>query len=96
MPELFLASGNPEYAPDTGLVDARPKIGTRVNPRSKWNWLDPDILEWLLQTEPERAVLDALFELRDLVGPLFTPLCSKRRERPLRRDTVPISAISGH
>ena len=26
-----------------GLVDARPKVGTRINPQSKWNLLDPDV-----------------------------------------------------
>lgn len=62
-----------------GLVDARPKIGTRVNPRSKWNWLDPDILEWIFQSEPERSVLDGLFELRDLVEPGAADLAARRR-----------------
>ena len=62
-----------------GLVDARPKIGTRVNPLSKWNWLDPDILEWIFQSEPERAVLDGLFELRDLVEPGAAALAARRR-----------------
>lgn len=62
-----------------GLVDARPKIGTRVNSRSKWNWLDPDILEWIFQSEPERAVLDGLFELRDLVEPGAAALAARRR-----------------
>src|SRR3982075_3834153 len=29
-----------------GLVDARPKVGTRINPQSKCSLLDPDVLEW--------------------------------------------------
>ncbi len=29
-----------------GLVDPRPKIGTRVRGRDQWNMLDPDILTW--------------------------------------------------
>ena len=29
-----------------GLVEARPKIGTRVRARSEWNILDPDVLSW--------------------------------------------------
>src|SRR5690348_10517589 len=65
-----------------GLVDARPKIGTRVNPLSKWNWLDPDILEWIFQSEPERAVLDGLFALRDLVEPGAAALAAHRRSAP--------------
>jgi len=65
-----------------GLVDARPKVGTRVKPRSKWNWLDPDILEWLFKAEPDRAVLDALFELRNLVEPSAAALAAERRTQP--------------
>src|SRR5579883_2059819 len=26
-----------------GLIEARPKIGTRVRPRAEWNLLDPDV-----------------------------------------------------
>jgi DNA-binding FadR family transcriptional regulator len=29
-----------------GLVESRPKAGTRVLPRSRWNLLDPDVLAW--------------------------------------------------
>src|SRR6266480_6010336 len=29
-----------------GLVEARPKTGTRVRPRDAWNLLDPDVLAW--------------------------------------------------
>src|SRR5579871_5891887 len=50
-----------------GLIDARPKVGTRINPRSKWNFLDTDVLEWIFETEPDPPILDSLFELRDLV-----------------------------
>ena len=27
-----------------GLVESRPKTGTRVRPRAEWNFLDPDVL----------------------------------------------------
>jgi len=50
-----------------GLVDARPKVGTRINPRSKWNLLDPDVLEWTFESEPDLALLNSLFELRNVV-----------------------------
>src|SRR5580693_6564703 len=50
-----------------GLVDARPKVGTRVNPRSKWHLLDPDVLDWTFASEPDLVLLDSLFELRNVV-----------------------------
>ncbi|MGH8432151.1 MAG: FadR/GntR family transcriptional regulator, partial [Solimonas sp.] len=33
-----------------GLVESRPKTGTRVRPRSHWNFLDPDVLAWRYAT----------------------------------------------
>ena len=62
-----------------GLIDARPKVGTRINPRHRWNFLDPDVLEWIFQGEPDERVLNALFELRDLVEPAAAALAARRR-----------------
>jgi len=62
-----------------GLIDARPKIGTRVNPRSRWNFLDTDVLEWIFDTEPDAHILNALFELRDMVEPAAAALAASRR-----------------
>ncbi len=62
-----------------GLIDARPKVGTRVNPRSQWNFLDTDVLEWIFDKDPEPQVLNALFELRDLVEPAAAALAAGRR-----------------
>jgi DNA-binding FadR family transcriptional regulator len=41
-----------------GLVDARPKVGTRVTAQSQWNLLDPDVLDWTF--ESMRAALDGM------------------------------------
>jgi DNA-binding FadR family transcriptional regulator len=37
-----------------GLVESRPKIGTRILPRSRWNLLDPDVLAWSLSLPRRR------------------------------------------
>ena len=47
-----------------GLVDSRPKAGTRVNPRAMWNILDPDVLAWMFEGEPSEEFIRDLFELR--------------------------------
>jgi DNA-binding FadR family transcriptional regulator len=62
-----------------GLVDARPKVGTRVNPRERWNLLDPDILEWAFQDEPDLDLLDSLFELRTIVESAAAGMAAERR-----------------
>ena len=35
-----------------GLLRARPRQGTWVQPEEHWNLLDPDVLRWLLQRKP--------------------------------------------
>jgi DNA-binding FadR family transcriptional regulator len=62
-----------------GLVDARPKVGTRVNPRSTWHLLDPDVLDWTFESEPDLALLDSLFELRNVVESAAAGMAAQRR-----------------
>ena len=52
-----------------GLVESRPKAGTRVLPRNRWNLLDPDVLAWAFAGEPDIQFVRDLFELRAIVEP---------------------------
>lgn len=52
-----------------GLVESRPKAGTRVLPRNRWNLLDPDVLAWAFVGEPDVEFVRDLFELRAIVEP---------------------------
>src|SRR5262245_53262579 len=47
-----------------GLVESRPKTGTRVRPRWAWNLLDPDVLAWRLETSPDRQFFQDISEIR--------------------------------
>lgn len=62
-----------------GLVQSRPKIGTRVTETSEWHLLDPDVLSWIFVREPPRNLLVSLFELRKLVEPEAAALAAQRR-----------------
>jgi DNA-binding FadR family transcriptional regulator len=62
-----------------GLVDAKPKVGTKVNPRSKWHLLDPDVLIWAFEQEPDLELLNCLFELRSVVEAAAAALAAERR-----------------
>lgn len=62
-----------------GLIDARPKVGTRVNPHAKWHFLDTDVLEWIFAAEPTPQIVASLFELRDMVEPAAAALAALRR-----------------
>lgn len=62
-----------------GLVDARPKVGTRINERHLWHLLDPDVLDWTFESEPDLVLLDSLFELRNVVESAAAGLAAQRR-----------------
>ncbi len=63
-----------------GLVDSRPKAGTRVSPKRQWSLLDPDLLAWQFESEPSEKFLKDLFELRMLVEPEAAALAAQRRD----------------
>lgn len=63
-----------------GLVESRPKVGTRVCARSRWNLLDPEVLSWMFETEPSHDFIRGLFELRMIVEPAAAELAAQRRD----------------
>lgn len=62
-----------------GLVESRPKTGTRVSARARWNLLDPDVLAWTFEAEPSEDFIRGLFELRQIVEPAAAALAAERR-----------------
>jgi DNA-binding FadR family transcriptional regulator len=64
-----------------GLVESRPKAGTRVLPRERWNLLDPDVLAWAFTGEPDLQLVRSLFELRAIIEPGAARLAAERRDR---------------
>jgi DNA-binding FadR family transcriptional regulator len=62
-----------------GLVNSRPKAGTRVSLRRHWSLLDPDLLAWQFEAEPTAQFLRNLFELRMVVEPAAAALAAVRR-----------------
>ena len=64
-----------------GLLVARPKIGTLVQPESNWNLLDPDVLAWRYHGDPTVAQLDDLAGLRVALEPEAARLAALGRNR---------------
>jgi DNA-binding FadR family transcriptional regulator len=62
-----------------GLVEARPKVGTRVSALHRWHLLDPDVLGWIFAGEPDPQLIEGLFELRRIVEPAAAGLAATRR-----------------
>ena len=61
-----------------GLVESRPRIGTRVRPRAAWNLLDPDVLAWQQDSSSTVAFLGKLTEVRLIVEPAAAELAARR------------------
>lgn len=64
-----------------GLLASRRRAGTRVEPRSRWNLLDPDILAWHAPGDLSPLVFADLVELRRLVEPAAAALAATRGDR---------------
>ncbi|NIJ20343.1 DNA-binding FadR family transcriptional regulator [Sphingomonas naasensis] len=62
-----------------GLVESRPRAGTRVAPRRQWSLLDPDLLAWQFEAEPSLKFVLDLFELRMVVEPTAAAFAAERR-----------------
>lgn len=63
-----------------GLITAQPKVGTKIAPRAEWNILDPDLLSWSFEAEPDEKFIRDLFELRNTVEPTAAAMAAQRRD----------------
>lgn len=64
-----------------GLVESRPRTGTRVLPRERWNLLDPEVLGWAFVGEPDIGLIRSLFELRAIIEPAAARMAAERADR---------------
>jgi DNA-binding FadR family transcriptional regulator len=62
-----------------GLIASRPKIGSRVEPKSRWNLLDRDVLSWHRSATDRRAFLHSTQEFRRVVEPAIAELAAAKR-----------------
>jgi DNA-binding FadR family transcriptional regulator len=76
-----------------GLVESRPKTGTRVRPRPSWNLLDPDVLAWQREGASPALFLRKLTEVRRIVEPAAAELAG---ERASAREVAGIEEAYGH
>jgi DNA-binding FadR family transcriptional regulator len=62
-----------------GLLVSRPKIGSRVEPRERWNLLDRDVIAWRRAAMDEKTFLTSLQEVRRILEPGVAVLAAQRR-----------------
>jgi DNA-binding FadR family transcriptional regulator len=61
-----------------GLLNARSGQGTWVEPESNWNFLDPEVLRWLLERKFSTALLQEFAQVRLAIEPMAAFLAAKR------------------
>lgn len=62
-----------------GMVEARPKVGTRVSPTSRWSFFDPQVLSWHFYAKPDRHFYESVFEMRRALETRAAALATGRR-----------------
>ena len=65
-----------------GLLTARPRKGTTVQPRERWNLFDPDVLRWILERRFSLDLLRQFTELRIAIEPAAAALAARAAEEP--------------
>ena len=71
------------------LIDAQPHRGLFVMPGEQWNYLDVEVLEWVLETGVRQDLVQSLIEVRSLIEPTISRWAA---ERATAVDLVDIEA----
>jgi GntR family transcriptional regulator, galactonate operon transcriptional repressor len=64
-----------------GLVDPRPRRGTKVLPKEDWNQLDPTVIRWRSEGAHNGKYLMDLMELREMIEPIAAGYAAERARR---------------
>jgi len=62
-----------------GLLSSRPKIGSWVESRDRWNLLDRDVLNWYASAPDSLSFLRTVQEFRYIIEPEAAALAAERR-----------------
>lgn len=62
-----------------GLLNSRPKVGTWVESRDRWNLLDRDVLSWYAASPDSMGFLRTVQEFRHIIEPEAAALAAERR-----------------
>lgn len=60
-----------------GLVLSRQRAGAIVRPRGEWHLLDPDVLYWLIQSQPAAEFVETLLTVRRVFEPAAAALAAQ-------------------
>ncbi|MEL0629621.1 FadR/GntR family transcriptional regulator [Psychromonas aquatilis] len=60
-----------------GLLESKPKVGTRVKSRENWNFLDAQLLDWLIDLGDNEVVYREFLSLRKAIEPEAAALAAQ-------------------
>lgn len=79
-----------------GLISSRPKKGIIVNPESKWNLFDSDVLTWILKSKPSLNLLKEFTQVRYAIEPMAAKLAAENASPiQLKEMQKALSQIAG-
>jgi DNA-binding FadR family transcriptional regulator len=61
-----------------GLVESRPRTGTRALGRGRWRLVDPEVLAWQMEAGPDPGFFADLVEIRDIIEPRAAEAAAER------------------
>ncbi len=64
-----------------GLLTARPRQGTSIQPETSWNLFDSDVLRWLLERTFSLELLAHFTQLRVAIEPMAAELAARNASR---------------
>ena len=73
-----------------GLLNARPRQGTWVEPESNWNLLDPDVLRWFLERKFSPTLLLEFTQVRLAIEPMAASMAAR-----LASDEAKAAIVAG-
>lgn len=92
---------------EKGLLKAKSKVGTKVLAKSQWNFLDPQVIQWQVESTDCNEQIAEFFDLRLALEPVAAQLmadrhavvavsrlraCVTRMKQAIERDDLPAFA----
>ncbi|MCP2031139.1 DNA-binding FadR family transcriptional regulator [Okibacterium sp. HSC-33S16] len=74
-----------------GMVASRRRVGITVQPREKWDALDPSLIRWTLHGPLRQQQLESLMELRVAVEPMAARLAAERATPAQRAELLRVA-----
>lgn len=76
-----------------GMLASRRRVGITVQPRARWDELDPKVIRWTLAGPARQQHLESLMELRVAVEPIAAALAAQRATPAQRAELIRLSSV---